>query len=630
MMLIIKLFLIYSFIFFVQISQGDETQPPSDGGEVKASSTKVTEGIKGIFADCVREICGTTDFQKIYRDANFEEKAQSRIAEKEVIDTYKKFLDTKNTWLMSLKGYSEKVPLSSTATRFAVITEAVDGAVTYKHGGSFVDIDLSGKTISFKPRDDWKNEKPEIKKFKGEIANVLVSSKHMLANTYLLYGFTAPMAYRALNSEDSFQAAVRKDLQQALKKIEILSQNFSENELKAIGIFRKGDLERFAKMKYFDETTGGVILKATSKISIFSEMLQSKAIRKAADNLPQQDLSKIVHLQRNIDDIKQMKSIQEKDLNLGYMDNRVVETCASSFEQSITNLPTKAQVEIAKIKFENLRTHFLSNLSKIFSHSTSEKLKTFLSRDKMPFFLSQSQEEFKSSFYDGLRSLKESQNVDPNAIAQYKDNSSLYFSMLLWNAAPVLELKTFCDSLKFNTIRDHTSELGGVVVGAESIKDIEFGESVLIHELGHQVHHFLGDYPISGESKIKFEKMVQCLNGMHGQELASHTERLKIATEENERERKVLLNEKRYLGEDFSDLLSARFSKGNLGCKLVLASQYSPKDLKNINETDVHSSGIFRLLHVYKVKGWSSNSSCNQAMEKVKTKEKFEDCFDVQ
>ena len=200
-------------------------------------------------------------------------------------------------------------------------------------------------------------------------------------------------------------------------------------------------------------------------------------------------------------------------------------------------MPTRDQIETAKKRYEKLRTEFLNSLGQTFSQSTAKKLKTFLSRKNAPFFMPMSKEEFKSSFYARLQSFNDDQNVDRHVTAEHRDNAPLYFSAKTWNAGPSsLELKAFCDSLDFSTLRDHTSELGGIVVGSESIKDLEFGESVLIHELGHQVHQFLEDNPdsISNESKAKFQKMVTCLNGMHSQELSFHKEALKNPTKENE------------------------------------------------------------------------------------------------
>jgi len=155
------------------------------------------------------------------------------------------------------------------------------------------------------------------------------------------------------------------------------------------------------------------------------------------------------------------------------------------------------------------------------------------------------------------------------------------------------------------------------------------GESVLIHELGHAVSHFMKVSNHASEVSMGHLLNVRsCLSKNYLDIVVPSSNSTNYPVD-------LLTTE-----EDWADLVSFQTTQSYrpLFCRYVDLDRIEKKDLVQImgtthgyefiNPNDSHSTGIFRLLHEITVKGWQVPQSCKEVVSYAKEKNYFQikDC----
>lgn len=142
--------------------------------------------------------------------------------------------------------------------------------------------------------------------------------------------------------------------------------------------------------------------------------------------------------------------------------------------------------------------------------------------------------------------------------------------------------------------------LGLIRVSAESMRDSDTGLVILGHEIGHILFSKLRDKKLSNQSTRHYEDIKSCLIKKHSGKI-------------------------QYANEDFSDLVAGVMTEG-LGGNLCFDAINIADPLKE-NPLDDHSPDYFRILHIKSVQAKGIPPLCQQSLDALGSKIKFDSCW---
>jgi len=297
-------------------------------------------------------------------------------------------------------------------------------------------------------------------------------------------------------------------------------------------------------------------------------------------------------------------------------------------------LPNKKQKEIFEKNLPELKKKFKQKTLSQYSEHSAKVLAEKI--DKLSFQLPEDASAFVEALHNGLKGVyverKQERDAYTSSDPYKKDQYRLFYLMdLLASTTPrqhFQDILDACHASKVETeLSDATETISGKVFVSWQSLSLPLGESVIFHEIGHNVFAAFRNKNLSETSSQKLKVSSECLNSMHP-ELSKTEGEISV--------------EKKYTDEDFADLLSSIASSTDdppFTCHFIAKvsfkiPEYSPSrrryifgPLKNGNETDPHSSEFFRLLHVTFIKKGIIPTSCQEHLTQIGAELNLKNCF---
>ncbi|OFZ26418.1 MAG: hypothetical protein A2381_04950 [Bdellovibrionales bacterium RIFOXYB1_FULL_37_110] len=325
------------------------------------------------------------------------------------------------------------------------------------------------------------------------------------------------------------------------------------------------------------------------------------------NNTSQVDLNRL-----SLDELsKHIKEVEKLSQDSEYK-NQVLQQlrsyCLSNL-LSLKNYNTDT-IDLNKISRMEKRSKDLAreNFISYFSLPTQKILNENL--NKLFFVPSPQKEELKKDFWKKIKDTVQEVSHEANRTNEFgtsaNRNTITSFKDDWFN-----KLKYAC-TIETEIISDYTiTEAGGIVVGVGSLDNELFGIPTMLHEIGHNLSSVLSqDAKISKISRNLYHMTNQCLDGLHKEVTFKPS----------------LTNSKdyiqgQYIEEDCADLvegLSMEPGKPNAWC--FIADGLPPNKLNLVNEfiDDPHSSVLFRLIHIEKLKNGAIPDECTSALKQIK------------
>jgi len=251
--------------------------------------------------------------------------------------------------------------------------------------------------------------------------------------------------------------------------------------------------------------------------------------------------------------------------------------------------------------------------------------------DGTDFILPPTKGDFEKAFADHLIQRRNAITEERRLTLQISQDD---LKSVLVAVLPALEDKyvrssnDFCDSFKYWPMSDaNYTGFGSVILSySTAAGKPDSKRKTIMHELGHSISKAMKS---DQAMHPQFEKIAQCLDGQHVEELPDHTWRL--SSEQKAKDPKTLGP---YIEEDFADLVaavSAKRAENNPWCQFIMTDDkrldYSESSLQAADD-DPHSSQIFRLLHFEYLEKCSIPPACEKYLEQVKFQPHFQDCFE--
>jgi len=428
-------------------------------------------------------------------------------------------------------------------------------------------------------------------------------------------GVGAAFIYDFLMPSVDFQEAVRQDIKDAKNTLQRLPktaaiQGLGLNAENYKPIFSMADGDR-----YVDGQLGNAIFEKTNQLHFASRLLNDAKLRTVVERATASYLAKdrkdkisvvqsmAAEAPANFDELKDPKALFDLDTFSNSPNSElgtIFRKCFTNLSYGLATYPTKEQLKKAQPALEKTTDNVIKALSKSVSPETFRCLKGPLS--KIRNSLPPSQDEYLASFNALFTDkLNDSKRILHQAATDSTGDFSVAYALRgdLNGSPHPFDLYGRCRDLAVRPVSDHT-EFGFSIIAlsAESVKNPDFGSDVAAHEIGHLVSSLMNSSKcISPESRKKYKKTKDCLEGMH------------LADSEDERSSRF--------EEDFADLISAKASinKKNMWCEMYANIDAKSPSLSVVaNKNDPHSSRYMRLLHTQKVKTGNLPTSCHKSL----------------
>lgn len=170
---------------------------------------------------------------------------------------------------------------------------------------------------------------------------------------------------------------------------------------------------------------------------------------------------------------------------------------------------------------------------------------------------------------------------------------------------------------------------GAINISPYSVYSTDHKPGIVLHELAHSFRYDLTQATMSKHSAEVFFKARACLSDRHSKkQTRSFTYKV---DSEGKLSSKEELNDV-HTEEDWADMIAAltlKKDEKNYACALVdqVDNKYMVPNLLEDDSGDVHSSSIFRLLHVETLKSGKLPESCNTALKDSGAKLNFQSCI---
>lgn len=431
----------------------------------------------------------------------------------------------------------------------------------------------------------------------------------------------APYRYKKQYPDLDYQKAVKRDLEETKQAL-----GAAPREVKEVARLAGFDTKLNEQMEFtdsnrmVDEIDGQEIAKTTDQIQNMillykhisgSPELGQRAFKKQLELNKNMEYKKPLVLDHLTDNIEK-KSL--KDLLLPSPNNSKSELlykdCLYSFAESTITLPSKNELDQFRVKLPEMRKTIEKAIQGKYSHVSGQILDEFI--QKVPVYLPPEKDNYLSRLESQLNTRAQrseyilnlrNKNILEASVIEALDDDE-YSSRL------DIKILKVCKNLSFRPVRDNTVvTIGGVMLGADSVKNEAFGLGVLAHELGHNMQDILNTNPeVSEESRTKHQKVERCL-------INQHQPFFNKLSKYNENKPQALQDARKpdhFLDEDYADLIGAAASDSNFYC------EFGPDGLSwgpSSGDKDTHSSGLFRVLHIEAASNRKLPEKCQQLLQ---------------
>jgi hypothetical protein len=412
--------------------------------------------------------------------------------------------------------------------------------------------------------------------------------------------------------------------------------------------------EIISKNKAFKNKNNELISLAPS---LFEDILNPKILNKVKDidSLQESDLSDLVtafwsinvvfpiidspesyptinNYNYDIDEIIKQSSLKERiELEIKKLENKeilaqqkseVLEKCLAA-ENSIGMMPDQSQIDAFHSSIPKAKEQLKAEVVSKYSLKTQKKLIKVI--DDLSFSLPLPKNEYQNIFKEGVQEKTQEYILEAQ---KYKMNPNKNDRHLLElyeyigtdkRESAYEELLETCNEFDVPLgLSDATNTITGkVMVSWQSIKFPKMGYGVLLHEMGHNIFaSFRKNKNSSKGSFSDFKSTVSCLNESHPylNNDSINSQEIELLNGE-----KGILPEGQYADEDFSDLVAGIAGGSdfqNYAChwiykELNQIDENPPSIFNPISSDAVHSSTLFRLLHLKQSQDGSITSQCS-------------------
>lgn len=305
-----------------------------------------------------------------------------------------------------------------------------------------------------------------------------------------------------------------------------------------------------------------------------------------------------------------------------------ISRCKVAFAMAQESLPTQAQVNDFKRKFESLKLKFLGKTRGLICSEAKEKfdeeVKGWLA------ILAHTQDQFVANMKFSLsrvldKSKKWKDQYRETQRAPSRDSlNALRIALLREDGIKSSSsAEDICKNLMPDILPDATIGSSKNFVAGPMVIKHEHAEGLCHHEMGHKLFHFIENQNTCRD-KSQFAKIRSCL-------LMNHSE---LTQEEllAESSKSALGDKTKYESEDWADLVSSMVDDNSNNVACLFARQMNNKNyanlsLRNSNDSDPHSSSLFRLLHLNFLKNGRISAQCEQALSARGEKANFKNCL---
>jgi hypothetical protein len=297
--------------------------------------------------------------------------------------------------------------------------------------------------------------------------------------------------------------------------------------------------------------------------------------------------------------------------------------CLQSIKKNQSLLPTQKEVDGLKSISDEAKKYFIQKVNALSTLSIESKKVIVSKLEQLTFKTPFSNEQYTKNLSENLDViLKEAQAR--NGLYTSGDFQKSHGSLLLYilafpesfnddesednsgetddEALAQSDILELCRSLEQEPFSDATyTAYGSVALSYTMAKaPVSYQRQVIYHEMAHNVDAIMKELGISSSSLVHFQKVRNCLYDVQKS----------MGVEKP----------KQYFGEDFADALAYQFSDTEEKPKMceylqLENGEYSSHTILNENESDVHSSDIFRIIRYYIDKNISLPQTCQDAIE---------------
>jgi hypothetical protein len=443
--------------------------------------------------------------------------------------------------------------------------------------------------------------------FQLQLEKIEAASKGLVIKNYNFNSDNPKIPYGTQYPGIERSVALKNDI----KKFEMAMKDVLASDLVKFDPSIKTNIESFYKSKFYKDANSG---KAVSDVDI-KDMLKTLSFY-SVELAILKDM-KLTGIRKNLDISKIKQTIRSKEMGLkletastelDHLKNdskglNAINLCSDSLVAAYLNLPPKGiNVTLEKMG-ERLKHKMLKTVFPKFSKESQSYLRPLLKRWN---FETKNAQDFLTDLNSDITkrsALNKSKKYSFSSVGLpllnfSTDNSVFLFTQILPS------FNTVCNVMLPTPGGSITDPLSDKIhTGWGTFKDLNAGDALLSHELGHLLSFNIKVTKLSKKTKKMYEKMMTCLDKKHGSTNSQLAE------------------------EDFADFISATMEgpKGNnVGC--FLKQNYSEDPIKDHSELD-HPQNFYRLLNVENIMRKNIPKTCQKFLENSPTKMDLTSCW---
>ena len=428
---------------------------------------------------------------------------------------------------------------------------------------------------------------------------------------------TDPVRLKIMYSDKELSEKIEKAIQETEKRIQTMSKdpelkilaNLPEfKELASTDKIRKPFKEGRIDSAAMDDLNSNYLV-----VHLFSLLSTDQNFKNLLNREPV-DIKKVAS-ERGIEAFVKRQILEARNV-LDHRRYDVGSSCRAAAARAEVMFPSESELTDFKSYSQQLKSRFLDRAQNYLSSESAAKMREE-ARGWTPIPPT-TKEAFMKSMKSALqKELTESRQLEARRKEQLASadrsqcNSILAASLNSEREDPLVTQKV-CESMMPNPIPDASSPgNGGFIVGPLVVKNKKALADITYHELGHLLSGLMRSGKISQKTKGWYDQSNKCLE-------SNHTEGPSDVSQYDE--------------EDWADLISSAVGEKDQNFSCLLTRQqwpigYEVMSLKNPDESDVHSSWFFRLLHIQFLKKGGIPAVCRQALAAQGQKASFKNCL---
>jgi hypothetical protein len=303
--------------------------------------------------------------------------------------------------------------------------------------------------------------------------------------------------------------------------------------------------------------------------------------------------------------------------------------CRYAYELAQQVLPSQSDLDQFMPRVDPMKQAFAGKTKDLICSSENNKYQNEVAswEPKYP----QTKEQFQQALKKNLQRKLQDQlkwRTEFNSIENSPNKNSIYMmslsSLRADENSPTSDIDSLCDDLTPSIIPDATDYyVNRFIVGPVVISDPKNAKGITFHELGHKLWAYFKGSNSCATSQDWFKNARSCLLENHSDLTAPDMQKQKALLESG--------TTTKYEEEDWADMISAKVNpNNNFACifaRSLKSDDYKDFSLQNSNDSDVHSSYLFRLLHFTYLSTGQIPEVCNEALSDQGEKANFKNCM---